>query len=208
MNHRRGPVADRTGIRLVLLRWQHLQCQTVGNSTQQVPAGSQGFSTQLDLNYGSERLPSRTRERKWDYVLSSVLASVLILSALQVWTPSQTVSPNPALHGPLTSCMRPAASTRGLILDSDLLLWVSHTLTPAPFYRQLSSIWSIPAILIIIESDWVCSLNLTQCSTLSFSLTVNLQLNLSFHHYCDLSGFVNYMSFLAVVTIVMSDKVV
>lgn len=110
--------------------------RVVGNATQPVPAGSQGFTTQLGLHYGSERLPSRTRERRWDCVLSSVLASVLILSALQVWTPSQTVSPNPALRGPLTSCMRPAASTRGLILDSGLLLWVSHTLTPAPFYRS------------------------------------------------------------------------
>lgn len=150
--------------------------RVVGNSTQPVPASSQGFSTQLGLHYGREKLPSRTRERRWERILSSVLASVLILSALQVWTPSQTVSPNPALRGPLTSFMRPAASTRGLILDSGLLLWVSHTLTPAPFYLS-------PVFFLVhsrqIESDWVWSLNLTQCSTLNFSLNVNLQLNLS-----------------------------
>lgn len=179
--------------------------RVVGNSTQPVPAGIQGFSTQLGLHYGRERLPSRTRERRWDCILSSVLASVLILSALQVWTPSQTVSPNPALRGPLTSCMRPAASTRGLILDSGLLLWVSHTLTPAPFY--LSTVFYLVHSH-HIDYYWVSSRNITQCSTLSFSLNVNLQLNLSFHHYCVLSGFVNYISFLAVLTIVMSDEVV
>lgn len=127
--------------------------RVVGNSTQPVPAGSQGFSTQLGLHYGRERLPSRSKERRWDCVLSSVLASVLILPALQAWSSSQTVSPNPALRDPLTSCMRPAASTRGLILDSGLLLWVSHTLTPAPFY--LSTVFYLAHSRHIDYYDWV-----------------------------------------------------
>lgn len=140
MNHLCVPVADRIGSSLVVAQMgascANLQCQTRLWVTRpsryrtavRVSAHSSAYITEEQGFHPGPGSGGVTVSCPLSQRLSSPL------SALQVWTPSQTASPNPALRGPLTSCTRAAAWTRGLILDSGPLLWVSHTHTPAPFY--------------------------------------------------------------------------